>query len=212
MTTPTPGTLLEALLSIQGQLPRITRDKAAVYGRYADLGQITDAVLPLLGAHGLVWTCLPTVLDSGLPVLRYDLRHSSGETLGGNYPLHGATPQALGASITYARRYALCSLLALVADEDTDGEPVGAQGRSGRRTRAAKTDTGMSDPQRRKMMALFAEAGYARGDRDGRLGYTNALLPEGRHVTTASDLTAAEADLVISTLEQGINEQRGHDR
>jgi hypothetical protein len=55
-----------------------------------------------------------------------------------------------------------------------------------------------NDAQLRKMFALFNERGIA--DRDARLDWTNARLE--RTVLSASELTDAEASLVITALEE----------
>lgn len=123
--------LTSALASVQAQLPKVTKGqtvKVDMKGggsytyRYADLADISEAVLPLLGSHGLAFTACPTVNEAGAFVLVYRLRHTSGETVGGEYPL--ATqggPQAQGSLISYARRYTLCAVTG-VAPEDDDGQ------------------------------------------------------------------------------------------
>jgi len=119
-----------ALAQLQAKLPTVSFDKENphFHNRYASLAAIMDAIRPLMGEHGFSWVATPTILgsdsqDPGEIGLVYYLYHSSGECVaGGTYPLPGgATPQALGAAITYARRYTLCSVLNLVADEDDDG-------------------------------------------------------------------------------------------
>ncbi len=73
----------------------------------------------LLGEHGLAWVTRPTVVD-GRFVLAYELRHTSGEAITGEYPLTGGTPQEIGSAITYARRYCLCSVTGVAPESDDD--------------------------------------------------------------------------------------------
>lgn len=133
--TPTPATgLTTALVALQADLPvvRKTRtatvrsDKGAYSYSYADLGDMADALYPRLTDLGIAFVCAPDVLD-GRPVLRGTLRHVSGDEVTGTLPLEGGrTPQAMGSSITYARRYLLGALTGLVAEEDDDGNTATA--------------------------------------------------------------------------------------
>lgn len=214
MTTPDrPASLVEALVSIQGQLPKLTKSKAANYGKYADLSQITDQVLPMLAAHGLAWTCCPTLLDGGQAVLEYALRHVGGETIGGRYPLPtSGTPQAIGSAITYGRRYSLCSVLGLVADEDDDGaaaeksqKPAARRSRSGPKDSAPADDSGprmISEPMSRRLHQLFNQSGIT--EREARLNYTSEVV--NREVPSSKDLLFTEARLLIKTLEEALAE------
>jgi len=113
-----------ALADLQSHLPRIGKDAQAQYGKYADLADVTKAIMPLLGERGLSFTCAPTLVFAERQfVLEYTLRHVSGEQLTGTYPLPSSgSPQQVGSAITYARRYALCAVTGAVADEDDDGQ------------------------------------------------------------------------------------------
>lgn len=55
---------------------------------------------------------------------------------------------------------------------------------------------GMSEPQRKRMMALFNEKKFV--DRDDRLAFTAGVVH--RTLTSANDLTSVEASLVIDAL------------
>jgi hypothetical protein len=86
--------------------------------KYANLDTITDAIKEGLENNGLI--ILQPVQGN---VLHTQIYHAeSGEMLESLYNLPDLSdPQKLGSAITYARRYALCSFLGLVADEDDDG-------------------------------------------------------------------------------------------
>lgn len=127
--TETQGSELGAALAkVQTQLPTIGKGSTANIGqykfKYADLADISAAVLPLLGQNGLSWMTMPTLDEQGHFVLRYELLHSSGESRVGFYPLPAATSKAqdLGSAITYARRYSLSSMVGVTPDEDDDGQ------------------------------------------------------------------------------------------
>lgn len=124
---PVRNGLVEALADFQRDLPRIDKGIEADTGtykyKYADLADVSAAVLPLLGRFGLCWTTAPTFNDNGKFMLRYELRHVSGESITGWYPLPPADskPQALGSAITYARRYCLAAVTGVSPDKDDDG-------------------------------------------------------------------------------------------
>lgn len=136
--TETGSELGAALAKVQTQLPTIGKGSTANIGqykfKYADLADISAAVLPLLGANGLSWMTMPTLDEQGHFVLRYELLHSSGESRVGFYPLPAATSKAqdLGSAITYARRYSLSSMVGVTPDEDDDGQSAPAASRQQR--------------------------------------------------------------------------------
>jgi hypothetical protein len=134
MSTEAPS-LAAALAAVQRKLPDVRKaetahvrsDKGSYSYRYATLPDITKAVLPLLGENGLAWMTRPTLVDDRF-VLVYELLHTSGEKVSGEYPLPtGGSPQALGSAITYARRYCLCAVTGVAADDDDDGAAATAQ-------------------------------------------------------------------------------------
>lgn len=125
MPEPVPSSLAEALAALQGQLPRVAKDKPGQAGQgrylYADLTDCTDAMMPLLSKLGLSFTSCPTIMEDGRFVLNYRLLHVSGDDIGGQYPLPtSGSPQQVGGAITYARRYTLCAVTGLAPGGDDD--------------------------------------------------------------------------------------------
>lgn len=116
------STLTKALAQFQGNLPKFGKGGVNPHYRnsYSTLEEIVSATMPALAAQGLAWTTCPTVED-GEFVLRYALRHVSGESIEGKYPLGTGNAQQRGSEISYARRYSMCAVLGLVADVDDDG-------------------------------------------------------------------------------------------
>lgn len=118
------GSLAVALAAFQAEVPAVAKGKTGDAGsykyQYADLSDVTEKVLPLLGKHGLSFSAKPTVNDRGALVLAYTLRHVSGESDGGEYPLSGGNAQQLGSAITYARRYSLCAVTGVAPGGDDD--------------------------------------------------------------------------------------------
>lgn len=118
--------MLKALAAAKTDMPVLPKDKTNPHfkSKYTSLDILVEKVEPVLEAHGLVWTTMPGFLVDCGPVLHYQLLHvESGGGIEGTMPLLLAKkdPQGQGSAITYARRYALCAVLNLVADEDDDG-------------------------------------------------------------------------------------------
>lgn len=122
--TDQPADLASALVALQASLPHVTKDAENPHfrSRYATLAALTDALFPVMAKFGLSFTAKPTIdPDLGF-VLLYALRHVNGDIEPGAYPLPASgTPQQIGSAITYGRRYCLCAVTGLVADDDDDG-------------------------------------------------------------------------------------------
>jgi ERF superfamily len=98
--------------------------------RYAPLSSGLDIVRKTLGQHEIA-TMQTTAIDeaSGLVHLRTVLAHASGEWIASDWPVcpiaEIATPQRMGAALTYARRYALFTLVGIAGEDDLDApDPV----------------------------------------------------------------------------------------
>src|SRR5690606_10103709 len=113
----------------------------------ADLSDVTKALMPLMGELGLSFTAKPTFSGERF-VLAYKLMHTNGDSEEGEYPLDmRGSPQQIGSAITYARRYALCAVTGLAADEDDDGHVA----------TVAKTDKPRQPPRRGKNDPMMSE-------------------------------------------------------
>jgi len=114
--------LIKALIVFQSKVPPIEKNSEGYGYRYASLDHILASIRAPLGECGLVvsQTCKSSTTNSVTVVTR--LMHSSGEWLEGELTVHSEKPgaQALGACITYARRYSLTAILGVAADEDDD--------------------------------------------------------------------------------------------
>jgi len=95
--------------------------------RYASLDACQRVVLPILYANGYELHNY-TAIEGEVLVL-YTEVHAMGEknqsypVMKSCFPVGSITdkPQNLGAGMTYARRYNLCALFSLTADDDDDG-------------------------------------------------------------------------------------------
>ena len=93
--------------------------------RYAPLSSGLDLVRKCLGQHEIA-TVQTTAIDrdSGLIRLTTTLVHASGEWVSSDWPVcpvsETAAPHRLGAALTYARRYALFTLVGIAGEDDLD--------------------------------------------------------------------------------------------
>ena len=115
--------ITKALIAFHKDVDTIDKNARGNYGKFADLANVLSTVTPALLRNDLVIT--QEFLDNALYTT---LRHISGETISSNCDLAVAEgrnkTQEWGKAVTYQRRYAIVSLLGLVADMDMDGESL----------------------------------------------------------------------------------------
>jgi hypothetical protein len=93
--------------------------------RYAALSSGLDIVRKTLGGHEIA-TVQTTAIDkeAGFIRLTTTLAHSSGEWLSSEWPVcaisETGAPRRMGAALTYARRYALFTLVGIAGEDDLD--------------------------------------------------------------------------------------------
>jgi ERF superfamily len=93
--------------------------------RYAPLSSGLEIVRKALGQHEIA-TVQTTAIDqsAGIVNLTTVLAHASGEWIASDWPVcpisDTATPHRMGAALTYARRYALFTLVGIAGEDDLD--------------------------------------------------------------------------------------------
>ena len=101
--------------------------------RYAALSSGLDIVRKALGGHEIA-TVQTTAIDkeAGLIRLTTTLAHASGEWLSSEWPVcpiaETVAPRRMGAALTYARRYALFTLVGIAGEDDLDAPDLAAGG------------------------------------------------------------------------------------
>jgi hypothetical protein len=93
--------------------------------RYASLASGLDLVRKALGKHEIATVQTTSIdKDAGLIRLTTVLAHSSGEWVSSDWPVcpvgETAAPHRMGAALTYARRYALFTLVGIAGEDDLD--------------------------------------------------------------------------------------------
>src|SRR5271170_4182573 len=99
--------------------------------RYAPLSSGLDIVRKTLGQHEIA-TMQTTAIDNESRLIRLTtvLAHSSGEWVSSDWPVcpisETAAPRRMGAALTYARRYALFTLVGIAGEDDIDAPDLNA--------------------------------------------------------------------------------------
>jgi ERF superfamily len=142
--------------------------------RYAPLSSGLDIVRKTLGQHEIA-TLQTTAVDqaAGMVHLTTMLAHASGEWIASDWPVcpvaELANPQRMGAALTYARRYALFTLVGIAGEDDLDAPDLCLGGPS---QAAASTErpveSGIREGQARGLPAHRPGNGNARGALPGQ--------------------------------------------
>jgi hypothetical protein len=198
--------------------------------RYAPLSSGLDIVRKTLGQHEIA-TLQTTAIDQagGMVHLTTTLAHASGEWVASDWPVcpitETANPQRMGAALTYARRYALFTLVGIAGEDDLDAPDL-CDGPLSATERPFKP---MNDQSR--MPTRTPGDGHARGgsaklepavilDPEQSAALREKLLIEIGNITSAdlaaawargaltakNSLTAADAKLVEDAFERRLSE------
>jgi hypothetical protein len=131
----TIGTIAAALAKAQAQLVNPEKSLVATIRsegsgadrafRYAPLSSGLDIVRKTLSQHEIA-TVQTTSIDESAGIVRLStvLAHASGEWIASDWPVCPITdttaPHRMGAALTYARRYALFTLVGIAGEDDLD--------------------------------------------------------------------------------------------
>ena len=138
----TIGTIAAALAKAQAELTNPEKSLTATIRspfpreedrtfRYASLASGLDIVRKSLGKHEIA-AVQTTAIDNeaGLIRLTTILAHASGEWISSDWPVcpvsETAVPHRMGAALTYARRYALFTLVGIAGEDDLDAPDLPA--------------------------------------------------------------------------------------
>jgi hypothetical protein len=117
-TSSSIAAIAEALAKFQAEVPAVTKDAKANYGKYATLQNVIETIKKPLSDQGLSYSQFPD--QEGFTTI---IMHKSGEWIKCTAKLYmdKQTAQGQGSAITYMRRYALSAALGIAADDDDDG-------------------------------------------------------------------------------------------
>jgi hypothetical protein len=191
--------------------------------RYAPLSSGLEIVRKALGQHEIA-TVQTTAIDqtTGIVNLTTVLAHSSGEWIASDWPVcaiaETVRPHRMGAALTYARRYALFTLVGIAGEDDLDapdltdpapetekpglksksGEIAGQQTASGRPTRRGSAKKSASASLESDLSAALSASLQAELLREieGLSAADDAALWAQRRLVAKNQLSAADAQQV----------------
>jgi hypothetical protein len=203
--------------TIQSPFPR----EANRTFRYASLSSGLDLIRKSLGRHEIATVQTTSIDDAaGLVRLTTTLAHTSGEWISSDWPVcpvsDTTAPQRMGAALTYARRYALFTLVGIAGEDDLDApdletvpatKPGPQNGSAGKNSNGHAQNIGGERNLRRRPIARSVPptlaADLSAQLRDRLLGELNGLQSideaanwANRSLTAKNTLTIADAQLV----------------
>jgi hypothetical protein len=125
-------TLTNPEKSLTGSVPSNRADDPGRSFRYAPLSSGLDIIRKALGQHEIA-TLQTTTIDQDIQTVSLTtvLAHSSGEWIASDWPVCAlsemAAPRRMGAALTYARRYALFTLVGIAGEDDLDAPDLAGQ-------------------------------------------------------------------------------------
>ena len=161
--------------------------------RYAPLSSGLEIVRKTLGQYEIA-TVQTTAIDpaAGIVNLTTVLAHSSGEWIASDWPVcpigETETPHRMGAALTYARRYALFTLVGIAGEDDLDAPDLVTPPTSGHDRRSSRGNGRLDG----KSSALAARTPLPRPPKPA---VDNNNKTEGRVLTAVRLDIAASANL-----------------
>lgn len=118
--------LMASLVKFQGELPTMPKDASGYGYKYTDLDTIVKTIKPIMAKYNLAFMQSVGGVDGEKLTITTRIFSAGGQYIEDtvllpeiqNAKLNKA--QVLGATITYMRRYTLCAMLGITADEDVD--------------------------------------------------------------------------------------------
>lgn len=115
--------LIKSLVKAKSEFRAIKKTKTGMHkAKYAPMDEVLAATEAALKSNGIV-VMQPIQFSELGAYIETTVAHESGQSISSSFPITlGANPQQNGSAITYARRYAYCSMLGITADEDDDAD------------------------------------------------------------------------------------------
>ncbi len=117
-----------ALAKAQGMMKPAIFNKSNPHfkSRYADFSSCMDACRIPLSENGLAVMQYCSTIEGKMYLVTM-IAHISGQWMKSEFPLISAKQdsQGIGSAMTYAKRYSLCGMIGIVADEDVQGDDDG---------------------------------------------------------------------------------------
>lgn len=202
--------LIPALVKARRNFPEIHKDaEAKVYYkndpnksfsfRYATLPAILSAVDPALLESG-IWLTQHSRPTQNQLITTTILMHESGQYMASEYavPIKASDTKEVGIATTYCRRYSICGILGIAADEDTDAASSypGAEyshkqsakqetNQKSNRTQTKPVPAESHEENKQKLKDMLREVGVEAGDKDTADAVLNYIASQPQNVGCA---------------------------
>lgn len=147
--------LVSALAKAQGIMKPAVFNKVNPHfkSRYADFASCMDACRAPLSDHGIAVIQSCETVNDKLNLVTM-LAHISGQWMKSEFPIVSSKmdSQGIGSAMTYAKRYSLCGMVGIVADEDADDDGEAAMGRP------KKEDAKENEKNLQRLLEMFDKA------------------------------------------------------
>src|SRR5205807_7056747 len=166
--------------------------------RYAPLSSGLEIVRKTLGQHEIA-TVQTTAVDqaAGIVNLTTVLAHSSGEWIASDWPVcavsETARPHRMGAALTYARRYALFTLVGIAGEDDLDAPDLNPRPQEGSADAGGRDSLGVPSPNAGRAGARPSARFALLAASPGNLDRNGALSDAGRDPSRLPELPPENA-------------------
>jgi len=160
--------------------------------RYAPLSSGLDLVRKALGQHQIA-TMQTTAIDAATGTINLTtvLAHASGEWIASDWPVcrlaDTAAPHRMGAALTYARRYALFTLVGIAGEDDLDAPDLNGRPQSGGAADVGATSALAPSQRSRRPGGNGNDRGRPTLDPDGSAVMRDQLVHEVASVASAAE-------------------------
>ncbi len=195
--------LAAALAKAQSELSNPEKSLVATIGgdrpgeggrsfRYAPLSSGLDLVRKALGQHQIA-TVQTTAIDAATGTINLTtvLAHASGEWIASDWPVcrlaDTAAPHRMGAALTYARRYALFTLVGIAGEDDLDAPDLNGRPQSGGTADVGATSALAPSQRSRRPGGNGNDRGRPTLDPDGSAVMRDQLVHEVASVASAAE-------------------------
>ncbi len=221
------GKLAAALAKAQSQMSHAEKGNVNPHfkSRYADLASVWEACRSALTSNELA-ILQPVSTDGQRVTVTTMLAHSSGEWVSEALTMTALqnTPQAVGSTITYGRRYGLSSMVGVAPDDDdgnaASGRDVGVHPQAVENRRefenrqpavqpvkapatelptggAVGADRPISEAQQKRLFAIANASGWKEAE-------VKNLLVTRFGVSSSKHIPVTKYDAVIKAIESGV--------
>src|SRR6266699_5370451 len=160
--------------------------------RYAPLSSGLDLVRKALGQHQIA-TMQTTAVDAATGTINLTtvLAHASGEWIASDWPVcrlaDTAAPHRMGAALTYARRYALFTLVGIAVEDDLDAPDLNGRPQPGGAANVGTTPVLAARHRSRRPGGNGNDRGRPTLDPDGSAVLRDQLVREVASVGSAAE-------------------------